>query len=327
MSLEEIGIRIFAGRSSFGFAEKMCRYLGIEVGQSQAITFSDGNIFVKILEKIRDKDVYIVQTIGMDPNNDFMELLFWVDAFKRSSANSVTAIIPYFGYAKGDKKDEPRVSIRARVCADCLEITGVDRIITMDLHSPQIQGFFKKPVDHLQGMPILCRHIKSKNIEKMTVVSPDSGFAKNARMYANYLGAPVAIGDKTRCNHDEKAEILELIGDVKGRNAVIVDDFTISCGTLIDTARALKEHGAERIYACVTHALLRDKSLKALEESPIEELFITDTVENPETFKHPKVTVLSVAPLFAEAVRIIHNKDSLSQLFIEIERGGSCRDM
>jgi len=312
---EEIGIKIFAGSSSMHFAEKMCSYLGTELGKSQTIKFSEGNTFVKILEKVRDKDVYIVQTIGMSPNDEFMELLFWIDAFKRSSASSVTAIIPYFSYAKGDKKDEPRVSIRARVCADCLEITGVDRIVTMDLHSPQIQGFFKKPVDHLYGFPILCEYIKSKNIENLVVVSPDAGFAKNARKFATILKAPVAIGDKIRTDHDEKAQVLEIIGDVKGKNAVIVDDFTISCGTLADTARALKENGAGKIYACVTHALLRDNGLKKLEESEIEELIITDTVENPQVFGHPKVKVVSVAPLFAEAVKIIHSRESLILLF------------
>lgn len=315
MSLEETGIKIFAGSSSISFAEKMCKHLGTEIGQSQTIHFSEGNTFVKILEKVRDKDVYIVQTVGLRPNDEFMELLFWIDAFKRSSASSVTAIIPYFSYAKGDKKDEPRVSIRARVCADCLEAVGVDRIITMDLHSPQIQGFFKKPVDHLYGMPILCKYIKSKNIENMVVVSPDAGFAKNARKFATTLNSPVAIGDKTRKSHDEKAEILEIIGDVKGKNAIIVDDFTISCGTLVDTARALKEHGAGKIYACVSHALLREKGLKALEDSPIEELIITDTVENKQAYEHPKVKVVTVTQLFAEAVKIIHNRDSLSQLF------------
>jgi len=320
MANEEIGIKIFAGSSSVNFAEKMCRYLGAELGKSQTIKFSEGNTFVKILEKVRDKDVYIVQTIGVNPNDDFMELLFWIDAFKRSSASSVTAIIPYFSYAKADKKDEPRVSIRARVCADCLEITGVDRIVTMDLHSPQIQGFFKKPVDHLYGFPILCEYIKSKKLENIVVVSPDVGFAKNARNFATILKAPVAIGDKIRVDHDEKAQILEIIGDVRGKNAVIVDDFTISCGTLVDTARALKENGAERIYACVSHALLQEKGLKALEESEIEELIITDTVENPIVFEHPKVRVVSVAPLFAEAVRIIHNRESLSRLFENIDR-------
>jgi ribose-phosphate pyrophosphokinase len=312
---EEIGIKIFTGTASVNFAKKMCKYLGTEVGLSQTITFSEGNIFVKILEKVRDKDVYVVQTIGMKPNDDFMELLFLIDAFKRSSASSVTAIIPYFSYAKGDKKDEPRVSIRARVCADCLEATGVDRIITMDLHSPQIQGFFKKPVDHLYGMATLCKYIKSKNLENLVVVSPDAGFAKNARSYANLLKTSVAIGDKMRLAHDEKAEVMGIIGDVKGKNALIVDDFTISCGTLVETARALKNYGANKIYACVSHALLGDSALKALEECDIEELVITDTVENTRAFAHPKVTVVTVTELFADAVRIIHNKGSLSKLF------------
>ncbi|HAA26007.1 MAG TPA: ribose-phosphate pyrophosphokinase [Ruminiclostridium sp.] len=315
MQAEEIGIKIFSGSSSINFAKKMCEHLGTEVGQSKTIVFSEGNTFVQILEKVRDKDVYIVQTIGLHPNDDFMELLFLIDAFNRASAASVTAIIPYFSYAKGDKKDEPRVSIRARVCADCLEVTGVDRIITMDLHSPQIQGFFKKPVDHLYGMPTLCRYIKSKELDNLVVVSPDAGFAKNARSYANLLRASVAISDKTRKCHDEKAEILNIIGDVKGKNAVIVDDFTISCGTLIETARALRKNGAKKIIACVSHALLGDKGLKALDESDIEELIITDTVENKKAFAHPKVTVVSVAKLFADAVRIIHNRDSLSNLF------------
>ena len=319
MSLGEIGIKIFAGSSSIDFAQKMCKHLEIEMGKSQTICFSEGNTFVKILEKVRDKDVYIVQSIGLYPNDYFMELLFLIDAFKRSSASSITAIIPYFSYAKGDKKDEPRVSIRARVCADCLEVAGVDRIITMDLHSPQIQGFFKKPVDHLYAMPILARYIKSKNIENMVVVSPDTGFAKSARKYATFLNATVAIGDKTRTSHDEKAEILEIIGDVKGKNAVIVDDFTISCGTLVDMARALKEHGAKKIYACVSHALLGDEGLKALENSAIEELVITDTVENRKAFEHPKIKVVTVSGLFAQAVKIIHNRESLSQLFEDVD--------
>ncbi len=318
MSHDEIGMRIFAGNSSQTFVEKMCQHLGVEKGQGYAITFSEGNTFVKILEKVRDKDVYIVQSIGLNPNNEFMELLFWIDAFKRSSANSVTAIIPYFGYAKGDKKDEPRVSIRARVCADCLEITGVDRVITMDLHSPQIQGFFKKPVDHLYGMAPLCEYILSKNLDNLVAASPDAGFAKNVRKYAKYLKAQVVIADKVRASHDENAEIMEIIGDVQGKNVVIVDDFTISGGTLVNMAHALKDLGAEKIYACCTHALLQEKGLKALENSPIEELVITDTVENPLVFEHPKVKVVSVSHIFAQAVKIIHDRDSLSSLFEQI---------
>lgn len=321
MSRDEIGIKIFAGSSSIGFAEKMCSYLGTEMGRAETIIFTEGNTFVKIQEQVRDKDVYIVQTIGPRPNNDFMELLFWIDAFKRSSAASVTAIIPYFSYAKGDKKDEPRVSIRARVCADCLEVCGVDRIITMDLHSPQIQGFFKKPVDHLYGMPILCDYIKEMNIDNLVVVSPDTGFAKNARKYATALNCPVAIADKIRRGHDEHAEILEIIGSVEGRNALIVDDFTITLGTLAETAKALKKHGAQKIYACVSHALLKEKGLKLLESSCIEELITTDTVENPAAFAHAKVKIVSVSSLFARAVKIIHDRQSLSQLFESLDSG------
>jgi len=323
MAHDEIGIRIFAGSASKNFTQKMCNYLGIEGGSSQTIVFSEGNTFVKIHEKVRDKDVYIVQSIALSPNDEFMELLFWIDAFKRSSANSVTAIIPYFSYAKGDKKDEPRVSIRARVCADCLEAAGIDRIITMDLHSPQIQGFFKKPVDHLSAMPILCRYILSKHIDNLVIVSPDAGFTKSARKYATFLKAPLAIADKVRYFHDEKAEVLEMIGEVKGRNAVIVDDFTLSAGTLVDMTRALIDHGAKKVYACVSHAVLREQGLTALENSPIEELAVTDSIDNSLAFAHPKVRVVSVAPMFAEAVRIIHNKDSLSQLF---EKLYSCPD-
>jgi ribose-phosphate pyrophosphokinase len=185
----------------------------------------------------------------------------------------------------------------------------------MDLHSPQIQGFFKKPVDHLFAMPILCKYIRSKEIENLVVVSPDAGFTKSARNYAKVLNTPVAIADKFRSGHDEKAEILELIGEVKGKNCLIVDDFTLSGGTLVDLARTLKKHRAKKIYACVSHAVLSDQGLKALEDSPIEELVVTDSIENPRIIQHPKVTVVSVAPMFAQAVRIIHNKESLSQLF------------
>lgn len=315
MASGEMGIRIFAGTTSVAFAERICAYLGVEIGRSFAKRFSEGNTFVKVEEKVRDKDVYIIQSIGLDPNNEFMELLFWIDAFKRASAGSVTAILPFFSYAKGDKKDEPRVSIRARVCADCLETAGVDRIITMDLHSPQIQGFFKKPVDHLYGMKTLCGHIQTLGFDNLVVVSPDVGFAKNARNYADLLGTSVAIGDKTRASHDENAQVLEIIGDVRGKNALIVDDFTISCGTLVDTARALREHGAKRIIACVTHPLLGESGLACLDASPIERLVTTDTVENTTAFQHPKVTVVSVSGLFAQAIEIIHTRKSLSQLF------------
>ena len=312
-------IKIFAGSTGGAFAKKMCKYLGTDLGKSEVIHFSDGNIFVRIQETVRDHDVYLIQPIGLDPNNELVEILFWIDAFKRASASSITVIIPYFGYAKGDKKDEPRVSIRARVCADCIETAGADRVITMDLHSPQVQGFFRIPMDHLYSLPILCEVVKGMGLsENLVVISPDAGFAKTARKYADYLGTPVAIGDKTRVAHDEKAEILELIGNVEGKDCMIVDDCTISGGTLADIAKVLKQKGAKRILACLGHNMLREKGVKRIDESPIEMLISTDTVENPYLAASKKMVTVSVAPLFAEAVLRIHERVSVSTLFDQV---------
>ena len=308
-------IKIFSGSASQEFTRKICDYLGVPIGKSEIITFSEGNTYVKIGEKVRGMDTYIIQTIGLDPNTEFVELLFWIDAFKRSAVNSVTAIIPYFGYAKADKKDEPRVSIRARVCADCLEVAGVDRIITMDLHSPQIQGFFRKPVDHLYAANIFCNYITSMKLEHYVVVSPDEGFAKTARYYSNRLGVPLVIGNKRRQEHNEKAEILGVIGDVQNETAIIVDDFTISCGTLIEIANMLKLKGAKDVYAFVSHALMSEKGVKALNDSVIQKLYTTDTVNNPNLALSNKIELISVSDLFAKAIKIIHEKESLHELF------------
>ncbi len=314
-------IKIFAGSSGIGFAKKMCKYLGNDLGDSEVINFSDGNIFLRIKETVRNKDVYVVQPIGMTPNDDFVEILFWMDALKRASANSVTAIIPYFSYAKGDKKDEPRVSIRARVCAESIELAGADRIVVMDLHSPQVQGFFKKPVDHLLSLPIICEYIKGLDIvDNLCVVSPDAGYAKTARKYADYLGVPVAIGDKVRAGHDEDAKVLNVIGDVNGKNCLIVDDFTISGGTLIDIAKMLKANGARRIIAGISHVIVREKGIKAIDNSPIEMVIGTDSVKNPYIAGCEKFVVISVAPLFAEAVLRIHEKESVSPLFSRVPK-------
>ena len=311
-------LKIFAGSSGKEFAQKICDYLGVELGDSEVIKFSEGNTFVKAGETVRDKDVYLVQSIGLNPNDEFVEILFWMDAFKRASAKSVTTIIPYFSYAKADKKDEPRVSIRARVCAECIELAGADRVITMDLHSPQVQGFFKKPVDHLYALPVLCEYIKTLELEDLVVVSPDAGFAKDARKYASYLKTSVAIGDKNRKAHDEKAEILEIIGNVEGKNVLIVDDFTISGGTLVDIARVLKEKGANKIFAMLSHVLLNEKGVKRIEDSPIELLISTDSVNNENIINSDKIKIVSVAPMFAEAVFRIHNRLSVSTIFNEL---------
>lgn len=308
-------IRIFAGSSSERFVKKMCRYLNIEPGESETFHFSEGNTYVKIKENVRNKDVYIVQTIGLNANDSFMELLFWIDSFKRSSAKSVTVIMPYFSYAKADKKDEPRVSIRARVCADCIEVSGADRVITIDLHSPQIQGFFKKPVDNLYAHPLLCEYLRTRDISNLVVVSPDAGFARNARRYASYLHVPVFICEKTRKDHTENAEVRDLFGPVKIDKAVIVDDFTISAGTLIETANVVRRKGAKEIYAMVTHALLDQKAITRLMDSNICKLIVTDTVDNPYILNNEKIEIISVAPLFAEAVNIIETEGSLSSLF------------
>jgi ribose-phosphate pyrophosphokinase len=242
-----------------------------------------------------------------------MELLFWIDAFKRASAASVTVLMPYFSYAKADKKDEPRVSIRARVCAQAIEAAGAARVVTMDLHAPQIQGFFTLPVDDLYALPMLAEAIG--RADDLVVVSPDVGFAKQARKFATRLGAPLAIADKERVDHSEAARIIDLIGDVKGRDAVIVDDFTITAGTLAEVAEALVARGARSVRAAVTHGVFTGKSMQRLDDSPISRLYVTDTVENQPVTLSDKVQTVSVAPLFAEAIGRIHRRESISVLF------------
>lgn len=308
-------IKIFSGSSGKDFAEKISHYLGVPLAKSDVFHFSEGNTFVRVGETVRGEDVYFVQSIGMHPNDEFVEILFWIDAFKRASARSVTVIMPFFSYAKGDKKDEPRVSIRARVCADCIEVTGADRVVTMDLHSAQIQGFFKKPVDHLTAKPLFVEVIQRLELEDYVVVSPDVGFAKEARWISKALGVPTVIGDKTRQDHSEQAEILELIGEVSGKDAVIVDDFSISGGTLVDLAFLLKKRGAKRIFVCLSHIMLNEKGVKRLLESPIEQVICTDTVDNPFAKNCEKIKIISVAPLFAETIKRIHDRKSVSVMF------------
>ena len=272
-------LALLAGSASTLLAQAVARELGVPLSPGQAQYFSEGNVFVRVLENVRGRDVFVIQGVHYPVNDNFMELLFWIDALRRASAQQVTAVIPFFSYAKGDKKDEPRVSIRARVCADALEAAGCDRVLTMDLHSPQIQGFFRIPVDHLYSRNVLCEHIKSLGIPDLVVCSPDIGFAKDASAFANLLGVPMAIGHKTRPAHDEKAVVLELIGDVRGKNVLLVDDFTITGGTLIAMADVLKSRGANDIYAAVTHAVLSRGAATKIGASAIRQMFVTDTIE------------------------------------------------
>jgi ribose-phosphate pyrophosphokinase len=308
-------LKIFAGRASQGLARSICNQLDIPLARSETQIFSEGNVFVRVLENVRGRDVFVVQGTEYPVNDNFMELLFWIDALKRASASAVTAVIPYFSYAKGDKKDEPRISIRARVCADAIEAAGVDRVVTMDLHAPQVQGFFHVPVDDLYAMPVLCDAIEAKAFPDLVVVAPDAGFAKRARAYAKRLGVPYAIADKERAVRSESAHVLDLIGDVAGRTALIVDDFTISGGSLTDAARIVAERGASQIVAMVTHGLITETAVERLGASPIERLFITDTVETQPVALPPKVEVVSVAGTFGEAIRRIHHRESISILF------------
>jgi ribose-phosphate pyrophosphokinase len=306
---------VFSGSGSTRLTARICKYLHIAQGKNETLHFSDGNTFVRILENVRGRRVYIVQSTVFPSNDNFMELLFWIDAFKRAGAETVTVVIPYFSYAKGDKKDEPRVSIRARVCADAIEVAGADRVVTMDLHAPQIQGFFHLPVDNLYALPIIAECIRAKHLENMIVVSPDVGFAKQARKYASELGVNIAIADKERQAHDEKATILQIIGNVKGKTAVVVDDFTISGGTLANVSVKLMEQGAKEVYAVVTHGVLAADSIERIDKSPIKQLLITDTVENQPVQFSDKIEVVSVASLFAEAIKRIHNRESISEMF------------
>lgn len=310
-------LAILAGSANPKLARNIAGQLGVTLIPAQAQYFSEGNVFVRVLENVRGRDVFIIQGVHHPVNDNFMELLFWIDALRRASAQQVTAVIPFFSYAKGDKKDEPRVSIRARVCADAIEAAGCDRVLTMDLHSPQIQGFFHIRVDHLYGRHVLCNHIRQLNIPDLVVCSPDIGFAKDAASYAHLLGAPVAIGNKTRPAHDEKAVVLEVIGNVRDKNVLLVDDFTITGGTLIAMADTLKARGARDIYAAVTHGVLSQGAAERIRTSVIKRMFITDTIEIPREPFPENISVITVAPLFAQAIRSVHDRTSVSNLFPE----------
>lgn len=310
-------LTVLAGSANPQLARRIAESLRVPLTPCEAHYFSEGNVFVRVLENVRGRDCYVIQGIHHPVNDNFVELLFWIDALKRASAQHVTAVIPFFSYAKGDKKDEPRVSIRARVCADAIEAAGADRCLMMDLHSPQIQGFFHIPVDHLYARFVLCQHLQQLQVDNLVVCSPDVGFAKGASGYANILGVPVVIGNKTRLSHDEKATILEVIGHVDGKNVLIVDDFTISGGTLTSMAEVLRQRGARDIYAAVSHGVMSAGAAARIAGSQIKKMFITDSIESYPEPLPANVEVVSVAKLFAEAIQSIHDRTSISQLFSE----------
>ena len=308
-------LKIFSGSSNPKLAQDICSHLGVDLSKSTTFKFSDSNTYVKLEENVRGQDVFLIQSGSPPVNDHLIELLFLVDACKRASAASVTAVMPFYPYSKGDKKDEPRVSIRGRVVANLLEAVEVDRVLTMDLHAPQIQGFFRVPVDNLYALPILYNYLQSLNIADVVVVSPDMGGVKMARYLAQRLDVPIAIGDKERSDHHEKSQLMNIVGEVNGKNVVVIDDIVFSGGTLISLGESLLEHGAGLIYAFVTHGVLTGNSLDLIANSPICELTITDTVPLLEEKELPKIKQLSVARLFAEAIKSIYERTSVSKLF------------
>ncbi len=304
-------LKVLSGNAHPALARAICDNIGIELGAAQVETFPDGETFVQIKENIRGKDVFIVQPTSPPANQNLMELLIMVDAVKRASAQRINAVIPFYGYARQDRKDRPRVPITAKLVANLLAAAGVNRVLTMDLHAGQIQGFFDIPVDHLYAAPVLIKAIRERGIEDLVVVSPDVGGIKMSHAYSKAFGAPFAIVAKNRVSAEE-VEALSVIGEVRGKNVLLVDDMTETAGTLTAAANLLLEHGAKNIYAGVSHAVLGDKGRERIQNSPILELFATDSV--PQA-KGPKVTTLGVAPLLGEAIKRIHSDESVTSLF------------
>ncbi len=304
---------LFSGNSSRRLAERIAQYLQVPLGDAQIRNFSDGEIWVKYDENIRGADVFVVQAT-CSPANNLMELLIMLDAAKRASAERITAVIPYFGYARQDRKDQPRVSITAKLVANLLVTAGADRVVAMDLHAPQIQGFFDVPFDHLYSAPILVDHFRAMNLSDLSVVSPDVGGISMARAYAGRLGAPLAVIDKRRPGHN-RAEIMQVIGEVKGRNILLIDDIVDTAGTLCNAAEALLARGAKGIYVACTHPILSGDAIERIAAAPITGMVVTDTIHLPPEKCIDKIEVLTASSLLGEAIKRIHGEESISSLF------------
>ncbi len=312
-------LRIFSGNSNRKLATKIAAFLKVPLGDAEIKRFSDGESFVRINENTRGGDVFILQSTCSPANENLMELLIMIDAFRRASAARITAVIPYYGYARQDRKDAPRTPISARLVADLLQAAGADRVFSLDLHAPQIQGFFKIPVDHLFAAPVLVKEMEKlipKSREGVVIVSPDAGGVERTRAYAKRLDCAMAIADKRRDAPGKIAEI-NIIGDVKDKETIILDDIVDTAGTLTEVAKILKEKGARKVWACATHGVLSGPALQRINESPLERLLVTDTIPTDEREKAcAKLKVLTVAELLGEAIIRIHNSDSVSSLFV-----------
>jgi ribose-phosphate pyrophosphokinase len=308
-------IKVFSGNANQALAQETCDHLNIPLGKINLTKFSDGELYCQILENVRGKDVFLIQPTCMPVNKNLMELLIMIDAFKRSSATRITSVIPYYGYGRQDRKDKPRVPISSKLVADLLTAAGTDRILAMDLHAGQIQGFFDIPVDHLYAMPVLIEHLKKLNIPDLTIVSPDAGGVERARAFAKRLDADLAIIDKRRTGPNE-AELMHIIGQVSGRNIVICDDMIDTAGTLVNTVLALRKKKVGKIIACATHGVLSGQAIERLKSAPIDAIILTNTVPMDGSKMLPNMKILSVAGLLGTAIQSIHEETSVSNLFV-----------
>jgi ribose-phosphate pyrophosphokinase len=308
-------LKVFTGNAHPALANAICDYLKIPLGQAEIFEFSNENIFVRILDNVRERDVFVVQPLTSPVNKNLVELLIMIDAFKRSSAGRITAVIPYYGYGRTDKKDQPRVPITARLVADLLTTAGANRVLTVDLHAAQIQGFFNIPVDELSALNILANYWQEKGLDDFTVVATDIGITKRARDLAAKLNTPLAIIEKRRIGNDDSTETMNVIGDVKGRRALTVDDEIDTAGSLVNAAKTLLDKGAIEVYSCCTHPILSGPAIERITSSPVKEVVVTNTVPVNGNKKADKIVVLSMAPLLGEAINRIHTGLSVGALF------------
>ncbi|MFO7773612.1 MAG: ribose-phosphate pyrophosphokinase [Dehalococcoidia bacterium] len=308
-------LKVFSGTAHPNLARAVCDYLGIPLGQAEVFEFSNENIFVRILENVRQRDVFVIQPICSPVNKSLVELLIMLDAFRRASAGRITAVVPYYGYGRTDKKDQPRVPITARLVADLITTAGANRLLTVDLHAPQIQGFFTIPVDELTARSILSQYFKEKALDNLVVVATDIGISKAARDVAASLGASLAIIEKRRLGNADTAETLNIIGAVEGMRALTVDDEIDTAGSLVEVVNTLLEHGVTEVYACCTHPVFSGRAIRRIASSPVKEVIASDTIPVNGDKKLDKITVLSIASLMGEAIHRIHTGSSVGAMF------------
>jgi ribose-phosphate pyrophosphokinase len=308
-------LKVFSGTAHPALAKAVCEYLDIPLGEAEVFEFSNENIFVRILENVRERDIFIIQPICSPVNKSLVELLIMLDAFRRASAGRITAVVPYYGYSRTDKKDQPRVPITARLIADLITTAGANRLLTVDLHAPQIQGFFTIPVDELTARPMLAQYFKEKALDNLVVVATDIGISKVARDMAAKLGAPLAIMEKRRLGNADATETLNVIGEVEGMHALTVDDEIDTAGSLVGVVNALLKQGVTKVYACCTHPVFSGPAIQRIAASPVKEVVVTDTIPVNKDKKLNKITVLPIASLIGEAIHRIHTGLSVGAMF------------